>query len=1227
MILRQPAQTPMTARLTFLLSAITLCGIVAPGLHAAPVTVPNFSFEAEGTADNGETVGSTVTGLGVSGWVQGGQAQAFGTADPNNAKFPNATGNDAPLPGTADGGQAVFMNTGAIANAAATLTSAASLAAVQSESVYTLTVAVGNALGTGTQVPGIFRIALLANGVEVSNFITDDANLITDGNFADFSTTFTTAAASPLAGQALTIRLTTDNDGPNANAQIFFDNVRLDAVTSVVPPTAVDVASPDGKVVLSIGPDLTGRLTYQVKYLGQPVVLTSPLGPKVAGQDLGLAATAGAPVTAVINETYPLIGGHATATNHCNEAVFPITGGVAPVAWTLEARVFNDGVGLRYRVPGAGTRTINGEASQWILPAGATIHDQDAGNASYESVFTSGPVSGLATSSQIRSTAVVQLTGPLYVMMTEANLVGYSDMSLRYEGANTFQAYFRNNTSGWSNDGEMLSPWRVTVVAPDLGTLTNTDILTNLCPAPSPALANAAWIKPGRSTWHWMVTGRPVFSAQNSWVDWTRQLGFEYYLIDDGWKDWTSGALDAWGCMKAVVDYGKIQNVDIWAWVHTNEVTIAAQRAVYFQKAKDAGLVGLKIDFMGPPDAGWVKWYDDTLADAAAFGLMVDFHGCVKPSGRNRTWPHELTREAVNGRENGKRPGYHDAVIPFTRFVQGHGDYTPTDFRGNKLGANSYAHELAQAVVYTSPFFCYSGDPQNYLQNAAIDVLRTIPATWDETRVLPGSVLGQVAGYARRKGSIWFIGVVNASTAGSFNIDLGFIGAGNFVIDKLGDSAASNAAWVGTRENVTSSHTFSTALRADGGFVGRIVPASLLPAAPTGLNAMGASGRVELVWSALPGVTSYSLQRATTAGGPYITAANNLTTTAFTDTSIAGATTYFYTVSSINNYGSSAPSAEAPATPTSGLPAGWISGDVGNTGKAGFAARYNDVFTVNGAGADIFAGNDSFHFLRRNWTGDGVLVARVLALDGSDAWAKVGVMFRETTATNSRYAFSFLTPGNGTAFQLRTTASLNTNIAGRTAPYWVELVRRGDSFTSFTSPDGTTWTQLGAPTDNPMASGLSAGLAVCSHATGTLNTARFDHVGFLSTPSALAKTDLSESQLRLAPRPARTPGPSLPVRCHRAPSYTTTAVYPPPPSTITGSRQTAPTPTPATPPSRRQLPPVWATAFPAGGVTNISATGFPPPETPPDPQILTVTAKTTATNTSPAPIPTIRKVH
>ena len=105
-------------------------------------------------------------------------------------------------------------------------------------------------------------------------------------------------------------------------------------------------------------------------------------------------------------------------------------------------------------------------------------------------------------------------------------------------------------------------------------------------------------------------------------------------------------------------------------------------------------------------------------------------------------------------------------------------------------------------------------------------------------------------------------------------------------------------------------------------------------------------------------------------------------------------------------------------------------------------------------------------------------------------------MFRETLTGGSTFAAIFITPGNGTLMEGRSTkggATSSTRGPATKAPYWVRLIRAGSLLTSYTSADGVKWTSV-AQYEVPMATQVNVGLAVTSHASGTLSTARFNNV-------------------------------------------------------------------------------------------------------------------------------------
>ena len=219
---------------------------------------------------------------------------------------------------------------------------------------------------------------------------------------------------------------------------------------------------------------------------------------------------------------------------------------------------------------------------------------------------------------------------------------------------------------------------------------------------------------------------------------------------------------------------------------------------------------------------------------------------------------------------------------------------------------------------------------------------------------------------------------------------------------------------------------------------------------------------------------------------------------------------YALTAVAYDNQGGSRTSAVVDVTVTGGsLPPPWTQQDVGAVGLAGSGSDANGVFTVEGSGADVWNAADAFHFVSQAISGDGEIVAHVASVENTQAWAKVGVMIRETTAANSTYAFMLVTPGSGIAFQRRLTTGANavgTTVSG-SAPAWVRVKRAGNVFTGYRSTDGVTWIQVGTAT---IAMGANAliGLAVSSHNNAALCTGTFDQVTVTASAPAWTSADV-----------------------------------------------------------------------------------------------------------------------
>jgi fibronectin type 3 domain-containing protein len=289
------------------------------------------------------------------------------------------------------------------------------------------------------------------------------------------------------------------------------------------------------------------------------------------------------------------------------------------------------------------------------------------------------------------------------------------------------------------------------------------------------------------------------------------------------------------------------------------------------------------------------------------------------------------------------------------------------------------------------------------------------------------------------------------------------------------------------------------------------IAAPSAPMFPTGLSAAAAATtQVNLAWNAVAGATSYNLKRSAASGGPYATVATGVTATSYTDTVPAGMK-YYYVVSAVSGGAESPNSLEA----TVNLPYPWLTQDIGSVGLTGSASLAAGVFTLTGAGADIWGTSDAFRFAYVAVTGNCTMIARVTGVQNIDGWSKAGIMIRDSLNASAANAYIAVTPGNGVTWQYRTSTggnSGNSATAGLNAPYWVKLVRSGNTFTGYRSPDGVIWAQQGASQTFNMASTAYIGLALTSHNGSSLCTATFDNVtvpGWTNVTPPAAPTSLA----------------------------------------------------------------------------------------------------------------------
>jgi alpha-glucosidase len=603
----------------------------------------------------------------------------------------------------------------------------------------------------------------------------------------------------------------------------------------------VVIRSPSGKLTARVYVDAARRLSWSLQLNGRALVEPSVLGISVDHADLGQDVELGEPIVTVTNDRYPWRGEHSVAVDHYRQVIIPVKNKRTGVRWRLECRIFDDGFAYRYVVPGGDSTRVTGESGSWVIPAGSTVWYQE-NVYYYEGLYYPSPVESLGAR-QLGPPVTYKTPGGAYASITEAALYNYSGMSLRSDSSGVLHAAFVNDSDGWTIEGTVVSPWRVVVADRDLNALVNSDIIPDLNPAPGPVARNAAWIKPGRAVWsYFMHDNVTTLQLEKTYVDKAALLGFEYSVVDAGWDASWPNCMDS---LQSLVDYARQRRVGIFVWKSYASLRDDSVRVAFFRTMNRIGVAGVKIDYIDKEGIGQVRFYEHALRDALKFRLMIDFHGADKPTGYNRRFPNEITREGIYGQEwrtyTPEGP-VNNAIIPFTRYLAGPGDYTPGVFHSSLAYGTSRAQQLALPIIYNSPLMCWPDDPDVYLGSPALPVIRSMPVVWDETRVLAPSGVGKVAAFARRKGGDWFVGIINAGDGMRFNLPLVFLGGGHYRAEILSDDLTNSDRLLHSVTGCVAGDSLPVAMKAQGGYV---VMLRKVADPPPALVIMPAGGYIE----------------------------------------------------------------------------------------------------------------------------------------------------------------------------------------------------------------------------------------------------------------------------------------------------------------------------------------------------------------------------------------------
>lgn len=634
--------------------------------------------------------------------------------------------------------------------------------------------------------------------------------------------------------------------------------------------------SPDGTLEIDI--NVGKQVIYSLKSNEDTILFPSAITMRlVDGKYFGVNSTLNKTIRNTVNQKIvsPFYK-RAEITDNYNEVTL-----VFKENFNLVFRAYNEGMAYRFVSTGKKDFAVVNEEANFELGTDSKafipyirpswMEDKDRFENSFENIYAYNSISQWDGDRLAFLPLVVERDNGKKICITEVDLENYPGMFLHNPSKTTrlescFAPYPKKVERGGYNGLQLLVkeretyiaeckaktnfPWRIVVVSSEDKELTDNDMVYKLA---SPSRVNdISWIKPGKVAWEWWndwnlynVDFKTGINNQTYkyYIDFASRNGIEYVIMDEGWS--VQGA-DLFTVvpeinLKELVNYADERNVGIILWV--GYYLFDKDMENVCKHYSEMGIKGFKIDFMDRDDQLAVDFHYRCSEVASKHNLLIDFHGTYKPTGLNRTYPNVLNVEGVYGLEQLKIGGsrsydqvVYDVTIPYIRQVAGPMDYTQGAMRNaNKenfktirtepMSQGTRCRQLAQYIIFEAPLTMLCDSPSNYEQESeCTEFIASFPTVWENTLPLDGEIAKYVA-LARKKGEEWYVGAMTDWTARTLEVDLSFLGEGNFLAEIFRDGINADKVARDYKKEITTipaNKKLSVWMAPGGGFAMRI---------------------------------------------------------------------------------------------------------------------------------------------------------------------------------------------------------------------------------------------------------------------------------------------------------------------------------------------------------------------------------------------------------------------
>lgn len=590
---------------------------------------------------------------------------------------------------------------------------------------------------------------------------------------------------------------------------------------------SITVTGPDTRLKVDLAVN-GGIPMYSVSYDGKTILEKSPLGFIANTGNFSQGMSLIGQETSQINKTYTQDRIKRSVVNYAaNELTVRLQNtNKQPV--NIVFRVSNNDVAFRYEIPKSsetGSMVINEEKTGFDFPEYTTTFLTPQSDAmigwkrtkpSYEEEYT--PDAPMNTRSQYGHgytfPGLFRIGNDGWALVSETG-VDSKFCASRLSDATPEGLYTiaypmpeENNGNGTSAPGIALpgvTPWRTITVGNNLKPIVETTVPWDVV---EPRYESEHTYQFGRGTWSWILwqDGSINFDDQIRYINLAAAMGYEFFLIDNWW-DKNIGHKR----MEELARYAQSKNVSPIVWYSssgywndieqspTNIMDNPITRKREMKWLQKIGAKGIKVDFFGGDKQETMRLYEAILSDADDHGLMVIFHGCTLPRGWERMYPNYVGSEAVLASENlifnqhfNDNEAFNACLHPFIRNAVGSMEFGGTFLNkrynrtndGGTTRRTSDVFQLATAVLFQNPIQNFALAPNNLTDapEVALDFMKQIPTTWDETVFIDGYP-GKYAVLARRHGNRWYIAGINAQKESlKLSLNLPMLNNGDVVV-------------------------------------------------------------------------------------------------------------------------------------------------------------------------------------------------------------------------------------------------------------------------------------------------------------------------------------------------------------------------------------------------------------------------------------------------------------